>query len=154
MSQDSDTLHKQIYLQSGLVFPQNPSCRHKLHTVKANSVLMQGHAPLRTHKVGACLKPGITAWADAALLEVQDNWTNHPTPAWQAVLWKKRIRAVLRHPIDTSPPIFALSLHGKINTGMHGCWNCMQKVLNKSGEEIEEASGDLRDKTKVSSSET
>lgn len=30
----------------------------------------------------------------------------------------------------------------------------MQKVLNKSGEEIEEASSDLRDKTKVSSSET
>lgn len=30
----------------------------------------------------------------------------------------------------------------------------MQKVLNKSGEEIEEASGDLRDKTEVSSSET
>lgn len=48
----------------------------------------------------------------------------------------------------------ALSLHGKINTRIHRHWNCMQKVLNKSGEEIEEAPGDLRDKTKVSSSET
>lgn len=25
---------------------------------------MQGHAPLGTHKAGACLKPGTTAWTD------------------------------------------------------------------------------------------
>lgn len=56
--QDSDTLPKQIYLQSGLVFPQNPICRHQLHTVKANFNAKQGHAPLRTQKVGACLKLG------------------------------------------------------------------------------------------------
>lgn len=36
MLQDSDTLYKQAYLQSGLVSPQSPRCIHKQHTVKAN----------------------------------------------------------------------------------------------------------------------
>lgn len=59
---------------------------------------MQGHTPLRTQKVGACLKPGTITWMEATFMEVLDHL--------QAVLWQKGIRAIPRHLTEINLPIW------------------------------------------------